>query len=65
MNDEVPAVVSKALRQHVDKHREALQQESLAIGARLFAERPKPFVERFETYWNAWQEQDFAESAGI
>jgi CHAD domain-containing protein len=62
MHDDVPAAVSKALRRHVDKRREALQQESLAIGARLFAEKPKRFVERFETYWNAWQEQDLAEA---
>jgi predicted DNA-binding protein len=63
MNDDVAAAVSKALRKHVDKHREALQRESLVIGARLFAEKPKRFVERFETYWNTWQDQDFAESA--
>jgi CHAD domain-containing protein len=61
MNDDVPAAVATALRQHVDKRREALQQESLAIGARLFAEKPKRFVERFETYWDAWQGQDLVE----
>lgn len=33
------------------KRQKALRREAESRGARLFAERPKPFVERIEAYW--------------
>jgi hypothetical protein len=35
------------------KRHRALRKEAAAQGARLFAERPRPFAERIEAYWTA------------
>jgi CHAD domain-containing protein len=35
------------------RRQKALRREAETRGARLFVERPKPFVERIEAYWNA------------
>ena len=35
------------------KRQKALRREAQSRGARLFVERPKPFVERIEAYWSA------------
>jgi len=39
------------LRRVVEERRRELQQEAFAYGERLFAERPKRFVKRLESYW--------------
>lgn len=54
ISDNVPARAVTAIQRYADERRTALQEESLAMGMRLFAEKPKRIVERFETYWNAW-----------
>ena len=41
------------LRQLIGKRRKELQGEAFAYGERLFAEKPKRFVERIERYWDA------------
>jgi CHAD domain-containing protein len=35
--------------------RKELQQQSDRLGRRVFAERPKKLVRRFEVYWSAWR----------
>lgn len=36
--------------------RDTIQQESFALGKRLFAEKPDAFVQRFQAYWQAWRQ---------
>jgi CHAD domain-containing protein len=35
------------------RRQKVLRNEAKSLGARLFSERPRPFVERIEAYWNA------------
>lgn len=44
-----------AVQRYAGERRVTLQEASLALGTRLFAEKPKRFVERVEAYWNAWR----------
>jgi CHAD domain-containing protein len=39
----------------IDRRQATLLDEALSIGARLYAEKPKAFVDRFEGYWSAWR----------
>lgn len=39
----------------VDGQRGDLQRRAVRAGVRLHAEKPKAFVRRFESYWDAWQ----------
>ena len=41
------------LRTLVARRRQELQGEAYAYGERLFAEKPKRFIERMEDYWEA------------
>jgi CHAD domain-containing protein len=41
------------LRGAIAERRQELQDEAFAYGERLFAEKPKRFVKRFEAYWEA------------
>lgn len=43
------------VRESIAGRRNALQQQALEIGLTLFAEKPKPFLQRIETYFNAWR----------
>ena len=36
-----------------DRRRAELQAEAVTLGERLYAERPKAYVQRLESYWNA------------
>ncbi len=40
----------------LDGHRDQLEQCSLALAARLYAEHPNGFVDRMAGYWDAWDE---------
>jgi CHAD domain-containing protein len=40
----------------VDARREELQQEAIALGGRLYAERPRAYVRRLGSYWHAWRD---------
>ncbi len=39
----------------VDCRRRHLQDQAFALGARLFAEKPKAFVSRLKNYWQSWR----------
>jgi CHAD domain-containing protein len=41
------------VRRLVAERRAELQEEAFAYGERLYAEKPKPFVKRMESYWEA------------
>lgn len=38
-----------------DRRRADLERRALALGARLYAEKPKALVDRMARYWDAWQ----------
>jgi CHAD domain-containing protein len=44
-----------AARILIDRHQSELLKCALEVGERLFAEKPKAFGSRFETYWLAWR----------
>ena len=50
------------LIQLIDGRRAQLQEKASALGARLYAEKPKVFVRRFQTYWEQWQPARVRES---
>jgi CHAD domain-containing protein len=39
-----------------DARRAELQREAIALGGRLYAERPKAYAERLGSYWRAWRD---------
>lgn len=45
----------EALLAAIERRQAALLEEALAIGARLYAEKPKAFAARMERYWRAWR----------
>lgn len=42
-------------RDRLADDRAALEADARSLGARVYAERPKPFVSRFRAYWRAWR----------
>jgi CHAD domain-containing protein len=48
--------IAAALAALGEKRREALQESAKSRGARLYAEKPKPFVTRIRGYWDVWRE---------
>ena len=58
VGDTKAAGAAIAIQRYGDEQRRSLQNESLVLGMRLFAEKPKRFVERLEVYWNAWRRQN-------
>jgi CHAD domain-containing protein len=47
----------EALLAALAEERAALQAEALALGRRLHAEPPKPFLGRLSAYWHAWRSE--------
>jgi CHAD domain-containing protein len=45
----------EALAALVDQRRNELQLCAKVLGARVYAEKPRAFVGRLETYWQAWR----------
>ncbi len=45
----------QGLDEAVESRRAELQAEALDLGRRLYAERPRAFVERVRGYWEAWR----------
>ena len=45
----------KALVAAAERRQEELLTESIELGERLYAEKPKTFARRFEAYWTAWR----------
>jgi CHAD domain-containing protein len=50
-------VASERLHKALDSRRGELQQEAIATGRRLYAERPRTFTARLASYWNAWRRE--------
>lgn len=46
----------------IDQRRIQLQTKAAALGARLYAEKPKAFVNRMQSYWEAWRPGSAIES---
>jgi CHAD domain-containing protein len=44
-----------ALLAAIERRQAVLFEDALALGARLYAEKPKSFVDRMERYWSAWR----------
>jgi hypothetical protein len=38
-----------------DRHQRELRNNSLALGQRLYEEKPREFVRRMEKLWDVWQ----------
>ena len=51
--EEHDASAAGALRAPVERRRAELQADAFAIGARLYADKPKRFVRRLERWWDA------------
>ncbi len=51
---------SGALSALVDRRCQELRREAAPLGARLYAERPKLFLRRVQTYWDLWDEESAA-----
>ena len=39
----------------IHQRKTALEEEAFPLGARLFADKPKSFVNRLKTYWTVWK----------
>lgn len=48
-------LASDRLRSAIERRREELQKSAFEIGKRLYAERPRVFVDRLRSYWGAWR----------
>jgi CHAD domain-containing protein len=49
--EEHDAAAASALREPVERRRAELQADAFAIGARIYADKPKRFVRRLERWW--------------
>lgn len=49
-----PAGQPSPLLEAIESDRSDLQLTARSLGARIFAEKPKPFVARLAKYWKAW-----------
>jgi CHAD domain-containing protein len=49
-----PAEVEKLILL-IDQRRVVLQTKAVALGARVYAEKPKAFVDRMRGYWETWR----------
>jgi CHAD domain-containing protein len=47
-----------AFNEAADRRREELQSRAMALGGRLYGERPGAYVRRLESYWRAWRDGD-------
>lgn len=45
---------SPALRKTIDARQEALEQEAMEIGSRVYAEKPSAWLARMRNMWNTW-----------
>ncbi|MEP6958035.1 MAG: hypothetical protein ABI980_04840 [Nitrospirota bacterium] len=45
----------------IDQRRSELQIEAKQLGERIYVERPKDFVRRFQVYWRAWCTETMAD----
>lgn len=47
-----------------DRRRRQLEEASLALGRRLYAERPRAFTRRIASFWETWQGEEPSAGAG-
>jgi CHAD domain-containing protein len=52
------AKASVELKTLIDRRREELQDRAFALGERLYAEKPKAFVDGLEQHWVEWQRRE-------
>ena len=52
---------TEALVAMIDQRRSELQIEAKQLGERIYVERPKDFVRRFQAYWRAWCTETMAD----
>ncbi len=45
----------KTLLEPIERYRQSLRVEARLLGQRLYAETPKQFARRFQTYWRTWR----------
>ena len=45
----------ETLLESIDDRRRELQKQAMQLGERVYAEKPRDFLERMENYWNAWK----------
>ncbi len=61
LEDEIAAINIKntealeVLLALIHERKRILEEEARPLGARLFAEKPKSFLNRLESYWNIWK----------
>jgi CHAD domain-containing protein len=48
---------ARALCELAEQRREELRSAMRPLGRRVFAERPKALIRRYETYWDAWRSE--------
>jgi CYTH domain-containing protein/CHAD domain-containing protein len=53
--EEIDPVHSTILRSLIEAEQIALLADARALGARIYAEKPKAFTRRLRAYWHAWQ----------
>lgn len=46
---------TRALEAAIDRRQEGLAEEAIALGHRLYAERPQDYSRRLRLYWEAWR----------
>lgn len=54
--DDEDEELHEQLQTLIDKRRRDLQDRAFAVGARLFATKPKRVVKRIKRYWRAWHD---------
>jgi CHAD domain-containing protein len=54
----------EAARELTDERRAVLERRALAVGARLYAEKPARYAARLGAYWEAWHDEGDEEPAG-
>jgi hypothetical protein len=52
------------VRSLIDERQSELRAVALAVGGRLYAEKPREFAKRIERYWRSWRGQPEVESGG-
>ena len=52
---------TEALVAMIDQRRSELEIEAKQLGERIYVERPKDFVLRFQVYWRAWCTETMAD----
>ncbi len=52
-----PTEMTSRLREAIARRRENLRSAARPLGARVYAEKPKPLKKRFRHYWRTWHDE--------